>query len=181
MTSGNCIWKNTWTWIISIIWIEKLRSHHHLLLLIILASSRSFSLINKIKQMSLICINTILISNSTCCSYSIISNPTCSSWWAHCTWSFDSISAYNRNNIILILCLHSVENSVTCITWSKLRHKVSIEHCLSHLNLILILIYLILILICLSISKPSNSCLIKHVVFLILWNLLIDDWSWNPI
>ena len=140
MTSSYSILKNTRSWIISIIWIEKLCSHHHLLLLIILTTSRSFPLIDKIKQMSLICINTILISNPTCSSNSIISNSTCSGWRAHCTWSFRPIPTDNRNSIILILCLHSIENCVSRITLSKLCHKVSIEHCLSHLNLILILI-----------------------------------------
>lgn len=115
MTSCNCIWKNTRSWIICI-WIEKLCSHHHLLLLIILTSSRSFPLINKIKQMSLIRINTILISNSTCCAYSIVANPTSSCWWAHCAWSFCSISAYYWNHIVLVLCLNPIENSVARIT-----------------------------------------------------------------
>ena len=145
MSSSNSIRKNTRTWIISIIGIKKLCGHHHLLLLIILASSWSFSLINKIKQMSLICINTVLISNSTSSADSIISNPTCSSWWAHCTWPLSSVSTYYRNHIVLILRLHSIENSVTRITLPQFCHEISIEHCLSHLNLILILVQLILI------------------------------------
>ena len=115
MTSCNSIWKNTRTWIICI-WIEKLCSHHHLLLLIILTSSWSFSLINKIKQMSLICINTILISNSTCGAYSIIPDPTSCSWWAHSAWSFCPVSTNYWYHIVLILCLNSVENSVSRIT-----------------------------------------------------------------
>lgn len=140
MTSSYCIWKNARTLIINIVRIKKLCGHHHLLLLIILRSSWSFPLINKIKQMGLISINTILVCNSTCGPNSIISNITGYCRWAHCTLLFYSISTNYWNDFILILCLNSIKNCVSRITLSQLCHKISIEHCLSHLNLILILV-----------------------------------------
>jgi len=116
MTSRYRIWKYTWTCIIYIIWIEKLSGHHHLLLLIIiLISSGSFPLIDKIEQVSLITINTILITNTTSCSYSIITYSTCSSLWTHSTRTISSIYT-NRAYFILILLLNTTKNCMTRIT-----------------------------------------------------------------
>ena len=117
--------------------IEKLCCHHHLLLLI-LASIWCLSLVYQVEEMSLVR-SCVLMANSTRSSYSVVTNAACprSKSARGIPLSLINHLAHIVLSLIHILLESSDNSSMAGIALPQFGHKVSIEHCLSHLNLLL--------------------------------------------
>ena len=130
-------------------WIEKLSCHHHLLIGI-----WSLSLINQIE------IYILAISICHRCADPATVSKTLISFWLH-------------NLIHIILLSIGIELLLSSIASFNLIHEVSIDHCVSHLDLIVLRKFAVVAGRC----KSSNFCLIENIWFtLYVWKHVVDSW-----
>lgn len=176
-TVVTCSWEHAIVSLHSSLGVEELCSHHHLLLL---GGIRiwSFSLIDQVEQMSLIS-RSILMADTASSSNSVMTNAGCSSAKSGWTSSVSLMLSHHGHIILISLSRSEILHrlAVSSITLSEFGHEVAIEHCLSHLYLLILVTHLVWTIA--TWAKTTNSCLIEHLILIILciyiWQHVMDS------